>query len=106
MYIPETPKHEYLMHNESIEALLLTYQVKPYIAEVKKVCHDVISSYRDTSQYGMFTPKTAIVYPYVYGWSRGWNAIIYDNDKIDADKIFYDEPVGKYSNGNRYAFNF
>ena len=29
-----------------------------------------------------------------------------DKDKIDADKIFYDEPVGKYSNGNRYAFNF
>lgn len=56
---------------------------------VIKDMNNIISRFREGTEYANFNPKSMIVYPYVYGWDSGYKAYISISD--DADGQFTDE---------------
>lgn len=78
---------------EPVNELWIEYPYKPTKKQVYDDLKAVKSRYREGSEYANFTPIVAVVYPYTYGWTRGYKTN-YSTSKENIDRGFYDETKG------------
>lgn len=74
-------------------------QVKLSAKEYLKELKTAQSKYKDESVFALFKPVACIVYYSVFGWTGQFIAKFYSNlDQYnrDTERVFFDEPTGKY----------
>lgn len=70
------------------------YEYIPTKLDVYNHLQQIKSRYKEGSEYANFTPVVAVVYPYRYGWTKGYK-INYSTSEENIDRGFYDEIAGK-----------
>lgn len=87
---------------ERVEELILTYDFKPTGKMISNDLKVAKNRFREGSEYADFTPKVAIIYKYIYGWTAGYKVFMTtDENTRYLDRPFFDEPTGKYGKARK-----
>lgn len=86
---------------DKIEKLVLSFELKPTIAQVKKALSEIKNRFREGSEYNLFNPIKGYIYYSVYGWTSTVNVILTEDKSEKFDRPQPDEPTGKYTRASK-----